>query len=141
MDIRPGVAAILRNDEERILLHRRRVGGGWAPPSGAVEAGENVQSALLREMREETRLEVRIERLIAVYSDPAFQVVHYPDGRTIQFVTCLFACRRIGGELCGSEEGTAWGWFSPYALPEDLTAYAKVWLADAALGTDAVIVR
>ena len=36
--------------------------------------------------------------------------------------TCLFACRRIGGELFGSEGGTAWGWFSPDALPPDLTA-------------------
>ncbi len=141
MDIRPGVAAILRDDEGRVLLHRRRVGGGWAPPSGSVEAGEDVRSALLREIREETRLTVAIERLIAVYSDPGFQVVQYPDGRTIQFVTCLFACRRLAGDLCGSAEGTAWDWFRPESLPEDLTPYARIWLADAALEAETVIVR
>jgi hypothetical protein len=40
---------------------------------------------------------VEVERLVGVYSDPAYQIVHYPDGRIIQFVTCLFACRLRGG--------------------------------------------
>lgn len=139
--IRPGVAAVVRDAQGRVLLHRRRVGGGWAPPSGAVEPGEDVRSALLRELREETALTVEIERLVAVYSDPAYQIVHYPDGRVIQFVTCLFACRLRGGTLQGSEEGTAWTWFSPASLPEELTPYARVWLKDALSGENRVLIR
>lgn len=139
--IRPGVAAVIRDAQGHILLHRRRVGGGWAPPSGSLEPGEDVHAGLLRELSEETGLTVDVERLVGVYSDPACQIVHYPDGRAIQFVTCLFACRLRGGVLQGSEEGTAWAWFSPSSLPGDLTPYAQAWLRDALSGEQQVVVR
>lgn len=129
--IRPGVGFVLRDTEGRLLLHERRVGGGWAPPSGAVEPGETVVEALHRELTEETALTATVERMVGVYSDPAYQIVVYPDGRVIHFVTTLFVCRMSGGILAGSDEGLAWGWFAPDALPENLTAYARVWLADA----------
>jgi ADP-ribose pyrophosphatase YjhB (NUDIX family) len=132
---------VIQDEQGRVLLHRRRVGGGWAPPSGAVEPGEDVHAGLLREIREETGLTVDVERLVGVYSDPAYQIVHYPDGRVIQFVTCLFACRLHGGVLQGSEEGAEWAWFSPASLPEDLTPYARVWLRDALSGEAQVILR
>ena len=90
MEARPGVAAVVRDSRGSVLLHWRRVGDGWAPPSGAVEPGERILEALHRELREETGLELEDERLVAVYSDPAFQVVSYPDGRNVHFVTCLF---------------------------------------------------
>lgn len=139
--IRPGVAAIVRDQNGSLLLHWRRVGGGWAPISGRIEPGEDVLTALYREIHEETALQVSVERLVGVYSDPAFQVVRYPDGRAVQFVTCLFACRRTGGTLRGSAEGSAWKWFAPDDLPEGLLAYAKIWLRDAfsPLGNDLVI--
>jgi ADP-ribose pyrophosphatase YjhB (NUDIX family) len=124
-----------------VLLHRRRVGQGWAPPSGAVEPGEDLLGALHRELREETALAVADARLVAVYSDPAFQVVRYPDGRAVHFVTCLFDCRVAGGTLVGSDEGLAWAWFAPGALPDDLTPYARVWLRDALEGGGTVLVR
>jgi 8-oxo-dGTP pyrophosphatase MutT (NUDIX family) len=129
--IRPGVGAVLRDGVGRLLLHRRRVGGGWAPPSGAVEPGEDVVAALHRELREETGLTATIERLVGIYSDPAYQVVAYPDGRIVHFVTTLFLCRADPGALIGNEEGLAWAWFTPDALPAELTAYARIWLADA----------
>jgi ADP-ribose pyrophosphatase YjhB (NUDIX family) len=139
--IRPGVAAVVRDAEDRILLHCRRVGGGWAPPSGSLEPGEGVHAGLMRELREETSLAVDIERLVGIYSDPAFQIIHYPDGRVIQFVTCLFVCRLRNGDLHGSDEGTAWAWFSPASLPGDLTPYARIWLRDALSGHAEVMVR
>src|SRR3954454_3773148 len=84
--IRPGVAGVLRDAEGRLLLHQRRHGGGWAPPSGAMEPGEDVLAALHREIHEETGLRVAVERLVGVYSAPAYQIVEYPDrpdrGRT-----------------------------------------------------------
>ncbi len=129
--IRPGVGAVLRDATGRLLLHRRRVGGGWAPPSGAVEPGETVVAALHREIDEETGLTATIERTVGVYSDPAYQIVAYPDGRVIHFVTTLFVCRVKAGTFRGSDEGLAWEWFAPDALPDGLTTYARVWLADA----------
>jgi 8-oxo-dGTP diphosphatase len=134
--IRPGVAAIVYGEVGRVLLHRRRVGDGWAPVSGHVEPGETLTDALHREILEETGLTVTVERLVSLNSDPAFQIVAYPDGSRVQFVTALFACQVTGGTLRGSDEGMEWGWFAPWDLPEPLLPYARVWLADAASGPD-----
>ena len=139
--IRPGVAAVLRDAAGRILLHRRRVGGGWAPPSGGVEPGEAVLAALHRELAEETALTATVERVVGVYSDPSYMVVAYPDGRVVQYVTTLFACRVRGGTLVGSDEGLAWEWFRPDTLPSELTAYARVWLADALAAGSEIVIR
>src|SRR4051794_38867021 len=139
--IRPGVACVLSDAAGRILLHRRRVGGGWAPPSGGVEPGEDLLSALHRELREETALTARVVRAVGVYSDPAYMIVAYPDGRIVHYVTTLFLCRVQSGVLAGNDEGLAWAWFAPDALPADLTAYARVWLADALAGGDETVIR
>ena len=140
LEIRPGVAAVVYDAAGRVLLHRRRVGDGWAPISGHVEPGESLTMALHREVLEETGLTVRIERLVSLNSDPAFQIVVYPDGRRVHFVTPLFACRVTAGRLQGSDEGSAWDWFPPDALPEDLLPYARTWLADAAAdGSDPIV--
>lgn len=139
--IRPGVGMVLLDAAGRLLLHERRVGGGWAPPSGAVEPGETVIQALHRELAEETGLSATIERVVGVYSDPAYQVVAYPDGRVIHFVTTLFLCRVQAGTLAGSDEGLAWGWFAPDALPADLTAYTRVWLPDALAASGQPFIR
>ncbi len=139
--IRPGVAVVLRDAAGRVLLHRRRVGDGWAPPSGAVEPGEDVLAALHREIWEETALTATVERAVGVYSDPAYMVVAYPDGRVVHFVTTLFLCRVNAGTLAGNDEGLDWGWFPADALPAGLTSYARVWLADALSGLEQTVVR
>jgi ADP-ribose pyrophosphatase YjhB (NUDIX family) len=128
--IRPGVAGVVFNAEGNILLHKRRVGHGWAPPSGAIKPTEDIRAALKRELREETCLEVEIDRLVGIYSDPEFQVVDYPSGESIHFVTSLFACRVSSGRLEGSEEGIVWGWHPPETLPQPLLPYAERWLED-----------
>jgi 8-oxo-dGTP pyrophosphatase MutT (NUDIX family) len=131
LDIRPGVAGIVRDELGRVLLHRRVVGDGWAPPSGSVEPGERVTDAIIREVMEETALTIRVARLVGIYSDPDYQIVDYPDGRSVHFVTCLFECQAVGGDLRGSEEGTAWQWFDPRSLPDELLPYGLVWVRDA----------
>lgn len=128
------MAVVLHDDAGRILLHRRRVGGGWAPPSGAVEPGEDIEQAAHREIAEETTLQASLDRLVAVYSDPTFQIVAYPDGRRIHFITTLFEAHVTAGNLDGSDEGDAWAWFHPDELPGNLLPYAQVWLRDAAPG-------
>lgn len=139
--IRPGVAAVLHDGAGRVLLHRRRVGGGWAPPSGSVEPGETVIAALHRELLEETTLSAVVERTVGVYSDPASMIVAYPDGRVVHFVTTVFLCRLAGGTLSGNDEGLEWRWFGVEALPHDLTTYARVWLRDALFTVGPTVVR
>jgi len=132
-ELRPGVGAVIHDGAGRILLHRRRSGGnGWAPISGRIEVGESVQDAVMREIQEETRLSVRIDFLVGVYSDPTFQTVEYQNHNRIQFVTCVFACTALDHTFHGcSKEAEAWGWFDASNLPPDLLPYARIWLEDA----------
>ena len=117
LTIHPGVAGVVFNSNEEILLHRRRAGRGCAPPSGQMTPGEDVRSALHRELHEETRLRVDVARFVGLYSDPSFQIVRYPSGRKVHFVTSVFACQKAGGSLQGSEEGFDWRWFAQMGCP------------------------
>ncbi|HEY8490950.1 MAG TPA: NUDIX domain-containing protein [Dehalococcoidia bacterium] len=130
--IEPGVGAVILDGQGRVLLHRRPEDGHlWAPPSGTMEPGEAVLDCLLREVREETGLDVEVDGLVGLYSDPSFQTVEIPGQGRVQFVTAVFLCRAAGGELRGSDEGSEWRFFPRDALPEDQLPYSRVWLADA----------
>ncbi|MGF1473799.1 MAG: NUDIX domain-containing protein [Rubrobacteraceae bacterium] len=59
--------------EEGVVLIRRGTDpyeGMWALPGGFVEVGETVENAAVREAKEETNLDVELERLVGVYSEP-----------------------------------------------------------------------
>ncbi|WP_153072168.1 NUDIX domain-containing protein, partial [Escherichia coli] len=66
--IKPGVAGIVFDEYGRVLLMKRADNGLWGIPSGHVEPAETVEQAIIREIREETGLEVQVKRLIGVYS-------------------------------------------------------------------------
>src|SRR5512147_879179 len=92
-ELRPSVAAIIRNEDGAILLQRRSDNGLWGLPSGGVEIGETVSTAVVREVKEETGLVVEVERLVGVYSDPSLQVVRYNDGNVVHYINTLMTCR------------------------------------------------
>ena len=92
-------------------------------------------------MGEETRLEIQDHRLAGLYSDPTFQIVTYPDGQRVHFVTSLFDATVFGGTLCGSSEGLDWRWFLLDQLPSELLPYACLWLRDVLDGRGEVLIR
>ena len=107
-----GCGAILFDERrEKVLLTRRTDNGRWCLPGGAMEAGESVAEACVREVWEETGLRVRVTRLVGVYSDPD-QLVIYPDGTKVHIVVLSFEAEVLGGELGLSNETTDFGYFS-----------------------------
>jgi len=141
MLIRPGVAAVIFEDG-RVLLQRRDDTRRWGLPGGGVEPGETVRQALIREVREETGLDVEPLRLIGVYSDPAHhQIVTYPDGTVVHYVSSVFECAVRAGSLTCGEESLELDWFDPERLPEDLMLISTIRIRDALAGQLGAFVR
>lgn len=140
--IRPGVSAVIRDGEGRVLLQRRTDNDLWGLPGGAVEFGESVRRALAREVLEETGLAIEIGRVVGVYSDPEHhQIVTYPDGNVIHFVSLCFECTRTAGTLALGDETSALAWFDPAALPADVMPMHRLRIADAVTPAAAPYVR
>ncbi len=138
--IEVGVAFLVRDEGDRVLLHRRDEDDGWSPPSGTLQGGEKIGAALEREIEEETGLCVQMVRLVAIHSDPEHQIIRTTDGQLTHFITCVFTCRRTHGELRPNGEAQEWGWFDPAELPK-LTDFARAYLGDAFAERNEVVVR
>lgn len=138
----PAAAAILRDDAGHVLLIHRSDTGAWSLPGGMMEPGERIEDCLLREVREETGLEVEPLRLVGLYSDPAHAHVTYPNGDEVQFVSAAFECRVVGGHPCADgDESLEVAYFAPDALPQALLAAHRVRIEDALAGREAAFVR
>jgi 8-oxo-dGTP diphosphatase len=138
----PAAAAIIQDDAGRVLLIRRGDGRGWSLPGGMMEPGERVAEAVVREVREETGLEVEPERLVGVYSDPAYTHITFPNGDEVHFVSSTFACRVVGGRLQpDGEESLEVAYFAPEALPEGVVGDHARRIGDALAGQEAAFFR
>ena len=110
--LRTGCSAVIFNeDRTKALLTRRTDNGLWCIPGGAMEAGESAAEACIREVWEETGLQVHVKRLIGVYSNPN-QLVVYPDGNKVHIIVMSFEVEIVGGELGLSNETTEAGFYS-----------------------------
>jgi ADP-ribose pyrophosphatase YjhB (NUDIX family) len=113
----PGASAVVTDDQERILLQRRSDNSRWALPGGVMDIGESLRDCVIREVREETGLDVEPQYIVGVYSDPG-HVFAYDDGEVRQQFSVCFACRIIGGQLRPSEESREVRFFAPEEIDE-----------------------
>ena len=104
-------AVIFDKDRKKILLTRREDNSQWCLPGGGMEPGESASETCIREVEEETGLQVRIKRLIGVYTTPD-ELIVYQDGNKIQLVVLCFEAEMVGGELRLSSETTEYEYFS-----------------------------
>ncbi|MBK5249855.1 MAG: NUDIX domain-containing protein [Actinomycetales bacterium] len=124
----PGVSAVVLDDGGRVLLGRRADTGRWAVISGILEPGEQPAIGLVREVLEETGVDVRVEALAAVR---AGGVVSYQNGDRAQYLDLTFWCAWTGGEAhVADDESLDVGWFPTDALPDELTASSAERIAD-----------
>ncbi len=108
----PAASAIVVDDAGRILLHRRTDNALWSIPGGAMEVGEAIADTAVREVKEETGLDVEPERVVGIYSNPQ-HVIEYADGEVRQQFSICFACRLAGGQVALSDESSEVGFFTP----------------------------
>ena len=104
-----------------------------------MEPGESAAEACEREVLEETGLQVRVKRLIGVYSNPD-QLVIYPDGNKASFVVLSFEVELISGEPTLSNETTAFGYYSLREMESmQMHGEHKMRVEDALPGGEALI--
>ncbi|WP_280263594.1 NUDIX hydrolase [Nocardia abscessus] len=124
--IKVAVSALVQDEEGRILLIRRTDNGKYSIPGGGLEAGETVAQAVVREVQEETGIEVTVTELIGVFSDPN-HVIAYDDGEVRQEFSICFRAQPISGTLRPSEESTEVEWVDPAKLYER-DIHPSIWL-------------
>ncbi|MEM7111264.1 MAG: NUDIX domain-containing protein [Chloroflexota bacterium] len=113
----PAAGAIIHDNEGRVLLQRRGDDGSWCIPGGGMELGERIDQTIIKEVKEETGLDVAPTRTIGIYSDSDFSM-HYPNGDKMKYISTLFYCEIIGGELAiDGDETLELRYFAPDELP------------------------
>lgn len=118
----PTVDIVIYDDKRGIVLVERKFEPlGWALPGGFVDYGESVEHAAVREAKEETCLDVELEELLGVYSDPARD----PRKHTMSVV---FTAKALNtADLAGADDAADARFFSLTALPEPLAFdHAKI---------------
>ena len=141
LGVRPSVSAVSFDRRGHLLLQQRSDGGQWGLPGGSVEIGESVTAAVIREVLEETGLTVGVRRIVGVYSDPARQVVRYPDGNVWHYVNVCFECAVRGGKLTTCDETLDLRYVPPARLPSTLLPNHRIRIRDARARRTAAFVR
>lgn len=102
----------VRDDAGGVLLIQRTDNHLWALPGGAMEFGEDISGAAVREVEEETGLLIRVSGLVGIYTDPN-HVVEFTDGEVRQqFSICLTGSLE-GGEIRTSDESSHVAFIAP----------------------------
>ncbi len=116
--------SLVFDDAGRILVQRRYDFDWLSVPGGALEFGEGVRACAVREVREETGLQVEAQRLVGVFSHPRYNL-RYPNGDRVQQWTVCVTARAVGGELQADARETLEVFWLPVeqALPQFPPAY------------------
>ncbi|WJV61315.1 NUDIX domain-containing protein [Pectobacteriaceae bacterium CE70] len=122
-----GANVILTDAHQRILLQLRRE-GTWGLPGGLLEPGESLEETAVREVKEETNLDVRQLALLGVFSGPEYTFTLCNQDE-INVITSLFlACAWSGEMVNDPEEGLDLAFFSPDNLPENMNDEYRVYI-------------
>ena len=116
----PAAVFLRFRDDNRVLAIQRRDDGRWVPPGGVLELKESPESAVAREVLEETGMEVQAERLTGVYKNMNLGVV-----------TLAFRCKLIGGNEHPTSEATRVAWLTVAEAQRDMPEPRAVRVTDA----------
>lgn len=130
--LQDGAAAIILNDKNQILLQRRSDNDKWGLPGGCQELGERFEETVVREIKEETNLDVNENDLvlISVISGNERRK-QYPNGDIVFNNTVLYLAKKYTGELKWNKESKVMEFFDFDNLPESqhdsdlIAAYLK----------------
>lgn len=132
--LQDGAAAIIVNNEGKILLQKRTDKDTWGLPGGCQELGESFKDTIIREIKEETNLNVEEKdlELIDIVSGKSRRN-SYPNGDVVINNTAFYLVKKYTGELKWDEESKELKFFNLEDIPEkqndpDLIEIYKLYL-------------
>ena len=106
----PSVNVVVSNPAGEVLLIRRSDNDNWAVPGGAIDLGESMVQAAVRETREETGIDCEVTGLVGIYTDPRHVILYTSNGEARQEFSIVLTARATGGELTTSDESSEVRW-------------------------------
>ena len=97
--IHPAARIVVENDKGEILFVERLDNGLLGLPAGGLEENETIEQCIIREVKEETGLDILDLEVIGISSNPKNETVQYPNGDVIQYFTIEFYSNSWSGEL------------------------------------------
>jgi ADP-ribose pyrophosphatase YjhB (NUDIX family) len=113
----PSVNVVVVNGADEILMIRRADNGNWALPGGAIDLGESVAQAAIRETREESGIDCEVTGLVGIYSDPRHVILYTSNGEARQEFSVVLTARPVSGTPTPSEESAEVRWVPASDLP------------------------
>ncbi len=106
----PSVNVVVTNDRDEILLIRRSDNDNWAAPGGAIDLGESMSHAAIRETKEESGIDCEITGLVGIYTDPKHVILYTTNGEARQEFSIVLTARATSGHPTPSSESTEVQW-------------------------------
>jgi 8-oxo-dGTP pyrophosphatase MutT (NUDIX family) len=111
----PSVTAIVPNERGELLLVHKTDNDLWALPGGGMDVGESMAETVVREVKEETGIDVAVIGVVGIYTNP-HHVMAYDDGEVRQQCSICFTTRLLGGRLATSSETSEVEFVAPARL-------------------------
>ena len=106
----PSVNVVVTNEAGEILLIRRSDNDNWALPGGAIDIGESLTQAAIREVQEETGITCEITGLVGIYTDPKHIILYTSNNEARQEFSIVMTGKAITGQLTPSDESVEVHW-------------------------------
>lgn len=128
--VKIGAFGIITDDRQRVLLCHRTDRDLWNLPGGKLEEGESPWEAVIREIKEETGLEAKAEKLIGVYSKPQKNEI-----------VLSFKCKVVGGQIKLTDEADRIEYFEISKIPKNILRRQMERIDDYFKGQDKALLK
>jgi len=113
---------LIFNEKGQVLLQKRSDDNLWGNPGGTMELGETIYETIIREIKEETNLEIKAENLkiFNIYSGEEQHHI-YPNKDEVYFVNIIFETNKYYDEIKSDSESIELKFFDISKIPSNIT--------------------